>query len=148
MSGVHQFSSVALVDPRGWILLQERDEHPVIDPECWGFPGGGVEEGESYEQAAYRELEEETGVRLDGGLERFGAFTFYSEPCRGDDEFELYVAGTTLSDAEIECHEGRQMVFVDPERARVLDLTSSTAIVLPLLLDSPAYAALLAGNSG
>ncbi|MBB6626187.1 NUDIX domain-containing protein [Nocardioides sp. KIGAM211] len=141
---MHRFSSVALVDPRGWVLLQERDEHPVIDPERWGFPGGSVEEGETYEQAAYRELEEETGVRLDGGLEALGPFLVFHEHCGQDDEFTLFVGATTLTDAGIECHEGRQMVFVDPAVAPTLDLTAAAGIALPALLDSPAYAAAVA----
>lgn len=67
---MHRFSCVLLVDSRGWLLMQERDEHPVIDPEKWGLVGGHVEEGEDYEPAAYRELEEETGVRLAPGALR------------------------------------------------------------------------------
>ena len=46
MALMHRFASVLLVDRRGWLLLQERDEHPVIDPEKWGFVGGHVEDGE------------------------------------------------------------------------------------------------------
>ncbi|MGA8258061.1 MAG: NUDIX domain-containing protein [Nocardioides sp.] len=134
---MHQFASVALVDSRGWMLMQERDEHPVIDPECWGFPGGSVEPGETYEQAAYRELAEETGVALDGGLELFEAFTFFSPVCGTDDACELYVAGTDLT--EVECHEGRQMIFVDPGRAPDLPLTLSAQYALPRLLESAIY---------
>ena len=52
----HRFGSVILVDPRGWLLLQERDEHPVIDPECWGFCGGHLEPGEEPLAGALREL--------------------------------------------------------------------------------------------
>ncbi|NGZ99920.1 NUDIX domain-containing protein [Nocardioides sp. W3-2-3] len=51
----HRFASVLLVDERGWLLLQERDENPVIDPGCWGFVGGHVDEGEEPDAAAYRE---------------------------------------------------------------------------------------------
>ena len=134
---MHHFASATLVDRRGWLLMQERDERPVIDPERWGFPGGGVEAGESFEQAAYRELAEETGVLLHDELELFGRFRFYSVPCGGHDEFELYLAPTDLT--EVECHEGRQMIFVDPGTARGLPLTASAAIALPLLLDSDLY---------
>lgn len=35
----------------------------------WTFPKGKVEEGESDEQAAVREVQEETGLRCDLGLE-------------------------------------------------------------------------------
>lgn len=134
---MHHFASVALIDPRGWILMQERDEHPDIDPECWGFPGGAVEPGETYEQAAYRELEEETGVRLDPGtLGLHGRFRFFSESCGTEDEFELYVARTPLTDGDVECHEGRQMVFVDPATTSGLPLTASMRVALPGLLDA------------
>ena len=134
---MHRFSSIALVDARGWLLLQERDEHPAIDPDCWGFPGGGVEEGETFEQAAYRELEEETGVSLEpGALSLQGEYRFFSEQCGTDDEFALYVAHVDLLDGDVECHEGRQMVFVDPAALGDLPLTSSLRIALPSLLDS------------
>ena len=64
---MQRFASIVLVDRRGWLLLQERDEHPVIDPECWGFVGGHVDDGEDADDAAYRELEEETGLRARPG---------------------------------------------------------------------------------
>jgi 8-oxo-dGTP pyrophosphatase MutT (NUDIX family) len=124
------YSSVALVDRRGWILLQERDEHPVVDPEKWGFPGGGVEDGETFEVAAYRELAEETGVRLDGQLQLFEEFL-----C----PVAVFAAAVDLTDDDIECHEGRQMVFVEPNRALGLDLTASATVALPRLLESEVY---------
>jgi 8-oxo-dGTP diphosphatase len=135
---MHGYSSVALVDRRGWLLLQERDEHPVVDPEKWGFPGGGVEDGETFEVAAYRELAEETGVRLEEGLELFDEFVCTVEEL-GDCPVAIYAVQLALTDDDIECHEGRQMVFVDPASALELDLTVSAARALPAFLSSDVY---------
>lgn len=44
----------------GRVLLAQRDNLPFEG--AWSLPGGTVEAGETIEQAALRELEEETGV--------------------------------------------------------------------------------------
>ncbi len=138
-----RFASVVIVDARGWILLQERDEHPAIDPERWGFCGGHLEPGESYDDGAYRELEEETGLRLAAGdLQPVGDFTVFHEHSQTHDPFRLYAACLDLTDGDVECHEGRRIVFVDPEQARRLDLTAAARIALPVFLDSDLYARL------
>ncbi len=135
---MRRFASILLVDPRGWLLLQERDEHPVIDPEKWGFPGGGVEDGETFEAAAYRELAEETGVRLEGGLQLFDEFIFDCGKC-GECPVAVYAGWADVTDDDVECHEGRQMVFVEPARALGLDLTASASRALPAFLESDLY---------
>lgn len=45
----------------GRVLLAERVKPPA--PDCFSLPGGLVESGETLEEAALRELGEETGVR-------------------------------------------------------------------------------------
>ena len=142
--GSRRFAGVLLVDRQGRILLQERDEHAPIDPEKWGLAGGHVESGEDFEPAAYRELEEETGVRLEPGtLSLFAEFVVDHTRAHGTwDRMQVFVAATDLTDADIDCHEGRQIVFVEPEVARGLDLNSAAADVVPAFLASDAYRAL------
>jgi 8-oxo-dGTP diphosphatase len=137
---VHRFACVLLVDSRGWLLLQERDEHPVIDPEKWGLPGGHVEDGEDFEPAAYRELEEETGVRLPPGALRFWReLQVFHEAYGTLDTTQVYVARVDLTDADIVVGEGRRIVFVEQSAARWLDLTTSATVAVPEFLDSPEY---------
>jgi 8-oxo-dGTP pyrophosphatase MutT (NUDIX family) len=137
------FAGVVLVDRRGWILLQERDEHPVIDPERWGLVGGHVEPGEDVEVAAHRELLEETGVRLPpGALRPWRAIEVFHAAYVSDDRMHVFAAPTELTDADIVCGEGRQIVFVEPYAARALDLTASASIAVPGFLDSELYASM------
>ena len=138
---MHRFACVVLVDARGWLLLQERDAHPVIDPEKWGLVGGHVEDGEGYEDAAYRELEEETGLRLPrGSLRLWRELQVFHEAYGTLDTTQVWVARVAdLTDADVVLGEGRQIVFVEPEVARLLDLTSSATTVVPEFVDSDDY---------
>lgn len=143
-SAARRFSGVALVDPAGALLLQERDEHPLLDPETWGFPGGHLEAGESFLDGAVRELAEETGVALSsGGLTLIAETRVDHRDVYGShDRMRLFAAGTTLGDDDIECHEGRRIVFVDPATVRTLPLTRSAAALVPGFLASDFYARL------
>lgn len=141
---MHRFACVLLVDRRGWVLLQERDEHPVIDPEKWGLVGGHVEDGEDDEPAAYRELAEETGIApAPGTLRLFREIQVFHEAYGTLDTTQVWYAATDLTDDDVVVGEGRQIVFVEPGAARGKDLTASGTIVVPAFLDSPEYRELL-----
>lgn len=58
---------VLLIDPEDRVLLF-RFVDPVSAAPFWITPGGGLENGETFEQAAERELREETGLAADGQL--------------------------------------------------------------------------------
>lgn len=139
-------AAVILVDRRRRILLQERDEHAVNDPDKWGLVGGDVEDGEDDESAAYRELAEETGIAFaPGSLAYWREFRIFRNASCSIDTFQVYAAATGLSNHDIQCHEGRQIVFVEPGEARRLDLTAPAAQIEPEFLDSMTYRA-LTGN--
>jgi 8-oxo-dGTP diphosphatase len=54
------------------VLLQHRDDNPDIAfPGAWAFFGGHGEPGETPDETARRELQEELGLTLDGPLEPF-----------------------------------------------------------------------------
>ena len=133
---------VLLVDPRGWVLLQERDEGAPRAANQWGMVGGHVEDGEDFEPAAYRELLEETGVALPAGtlrLWRDAEFT-YDDGLHG--RYHLYAAAVDLTDADIVVGEGRQIVFVDPGVVPTLDLAGSSRHFVPDFLASDLYRSL------
>lgn len=81
-------ASVIVENERGEVLLQKR-----ADNHCWGYAGGSVELDEVVEEAAKRELLEETGLTaLD--LTLFGVFS-------GKDTHYIYPNGDEVSNVDI-----------------------------------------------
>lgn len=51
---------------KGKILLFHRDNNPNIpDPDCWGFVGGEVEDGETFLEGLKREIKEEINLEIE-----------------------------------------------------------------------------------
>lgn len=81
-------ASVILEDEQGRVLLQKR-----TDNHCWGYPGGSTELDERVEDAAARELFEETGL-VAKHLELFGVFS-------GKELHYVYPNGDEVSNVDI-----------------------------------------------
>lgn len=108
---VRQVVGVVLLRADGAALLQHRDNIPTIqDPGLWVMPGGHLEPGESPEEGAAREFQEETNYRCaklhpligfsgpDDRLPEKQKLTFFWEQYDGRQR--------------IECREGRAVRFV------------------------------------
>jgi 8-oxo-dGTP diphosphatase len=64
-----QTVAIILLNHRNEVLLQLRDNNPKISfANFWTLPGGVVEPHETPEQAAHRELAEETGLQVELSL--------------------------------------------------------------------------------
>ena len=81
-------ASVIVEDEKGRILLQKRS-----DNHYWGYAGGSIELDENVEDAAKRELFEETGLTAER-LELFGIFS-------GKDMHYIYPNGDEVSNIDI-----------------------------------------------
>src|SRR5919199_6396604 len=78
---IHRIVRILLHDGRGNVLLQKRHPKAQDSPNCWDFSAAGhVDEGEGYEVAANRELEEELGLR---GISPEPLFKFYTDRIKG-----------------------------------------------------------------
>ena len=76
-----------VIDERGRVLLQKRS----ATEESWGFPGGILDLGESFEEGAIREIHEETGLEV-CAVQLLGIYSKYLETCPNGDKCQPITA--------------------------------------------------------
>lgn len=69
---------LAIIDDQGRLLVTRRNKR-IIFPHAWVMPGGGVEIGESLEEAVVREAEEETGFVIRTSKDKDGQDIYHVE---------------------------------------------------------------------
>lgn len=122
-------ASVIVEDARGRALLEKRS-----DNHCWGYAGGSVELDENVEDAAKRELREETGLTA-RSLELFGVFS-------GPEMRYVYPNGDAVSNVDVvylcRDYEG----VLTPQPGEVDELRYFSAGELPERINPPNIPAL------
>jgi 8-oxo-dGTP pyrophosphatase MutT (NUDIX family) len=88
----------------------------IADVFCWKFPGGGVEHGESAEQALAREFMEETGLEISIGRLLHDPGTLFS-PWSKAHYTPRYFAVEAEGEPVVPDHEPVEMSFKDPRDA-------------------------------
>ena len=95
---------IILLDRQGRVLLFRFD--PPDRPPFWCTPGGALDPGESYEEAARRELLEETGIAADPGPQiarRIAEFiTIEGVPVTADERYFRVVLGEDIDPEAID----------------------------------------------
>lgn len=105
-----------LEDAEGRILLQLRDDIPNIPyPNRWGTFGGGIEVGESPEEAIIREIREELEYVLEGA-EYIGKYVF--------DGYDIHMfrkVDPNIRLEDLNVREGQKGEFLTRERLKEIE---------------------------
>lgn len=123
-----------LVDGEGRLLLQLRGHGPGVQrPGVWAVPGGSIEDGESPEEAAAREVLEETGQRVE-------PLSFVATERRGDHTVHVFCGGARFPEERIVVGEGQAFRFFRREEIeRLRPISPAAGPLIERFLAHPLY---------
>lgn len=108
------------------------------DTNTWGIPGGAIELGETLEEAAARELKEETNLEAESFtlLDVFSGKDFYFKYPNGDELYSvvaLYLADNAAGDLKITDGESFDLKYFG--RNELPDLESRAKVIIDWLIE-------------
>src|SRR5438552_2422321 len=107
-----QGASAIPVNAEGKILLQLGDDRPdLMNPNCWTTFGGGIEEGETPDEAMRRELLEEIELELPMKLWKVEAIPIERDGQKFIVERFIYVGRIDHAASEIRLNEGQSLGY-------------------------------------
>ncbi|MEW5941833.1 MAG: NUDIX domain-containing protein [Chloroflexota bacterium] len=116
-----QTVAIILQNERSEVLLQLRDNNPNIAfANSWTLPGGVVETNETPEQAAERELAEETGIHLE--LSPWKVYKRKPQNRKFTIEQHIYTGKTRLEVSEMTLGEGQALKFFGRKELTALSI--------------------------
>jgi isopentenyldiphosphate isomerase len=113
----HRIARVFLFNAKGELLIQKRAHTLSSLPDRWDHSASGhVDEGETYAEAAQREMEEEVGVR-GVNLEEVGKIKTedVDEPDRIKNRFSMIYRGTYDGPVNFDPEAVSETRWIDPE---------------------------------
>ena len=111
------------------LLLIQRKNEPYMN--CWALPGGFLDMGETLEQAAERELKEETGLEINS-LRQLGAFSKVDRDPRARVISVAYFAELTSGQTAIAADDAQDVGWFDLEKLPELGFDHDEMIKLAL----------------
>ena len=120
----------AVVIRNSCVLLVKRGNPPAQGE--WAIPGGNVKLGETLQQAAEREILEETGVTIQAG-EMIHSFESIHRDASGNIVFHYVIldfASDYISGEPLPRDDAVEARWISPEEANSLHINSSTRTLL------------------
>ncbi|MFQ6029225.1 MAG: NUDIX domain-containing protein [Dehalococcoidia bacterium] len=129
--GINRLVVAAVISENSRVLLLRRPESDFM-PDIYEFPSGRVEEGESLDAALFREVEEETGLKITRIESYTGYFDYRSKSGSATRQFNFVV--TVAVPLEIRLREHDHFAWAGGDELEKYPVTEEVRQVIEVFL--------------